>query len=443
MTLSLDTNLKIEAATVPLVATVAEPEPLFRLARAPKPLAETLADVQATADLPLNQARTLPPEVYTDEAFLKWEIDHVLRPGWLCLAHVSQVPKAGDFIKLDLLGEPLVLVRGKDEVVRVLSRVCAHRGADIMPPGYTYEGQRACAEAEGPAGCGHARFFMCPYHFWSFDLTGQLKAAPEMQQAEGFCRENIQLTAFRTEIWHGWVFVNLDGKAAPLATQLAGMAADLAPWQPAEMKVAIYREWDCPFNWKVLVENFMEAYHHLGAHSQTFQPLMPAQDTWAEAERPHHIRVNLPFKQHYTPNPATDFPTIEGLRPDDQQQMSVFLAYPGFMLFTGPDRLFWYRIDPLGPDRSRLVTTMLVPASLAAEPDYAAKIAAADQMLIDFHLEDMRVCTGIQRGLHATGYQRGRLSHLDMPVWLIQRYLAARARGTFPTLDRPAAPAQR
>ena len=63
MTLSLDTNLKIEAATVPLVATVAEPEPLFRLARAPKPLAETLADVQATADLPLNQARTLPPEV--------------------------------------------------------------------------------------------------------------------------------------------------------------------------------------------------------------------------------------------------------------------------------------------------------------------------------------------------------------------------------------------
>jgi hypothetical protein len=105
--------------------------------------------------------------------------------------------------------------------------------------------------------------------------------------------------------------------------------------------------------------------------------------------------------------------------------------------------LFWYRIDPLGPDRSRLVTTMLVPTSVTSEPQYAEKIKAADQMLIDFHLEDMRVCTGIQRGLHATGYQRGRLSHLDMPVWLIQRYLAARARGTYPTLDRPAAAAQR
>jgi hypothetical protein len=86
---------------------------------------------------------------------------------------------------------------------------------------------------------------------------------------------------------------------------------------------------------------------------------------------------------------------------------------------------------------------MLVPASVTSEPQYAEKIKAADQMLIDFHLEDMRVCTGIQRGLHATGYQRGRLSHLDMPVWLIQRYLAARARGTYPTLDRPAAAAQR
>jgi phenylpropionate dioxygenase-like ring-hydroxylating dioxygenase large terminal subunit len=400
-----------------------------------------LQEIQRTADLPLPRGETFPSAAYTSPEFLDWEMASVLGDGWVCLAHTSQIPKPGDFLNVEALGEPLIVVHGKDGEIRILSRVCPHRAMDIMPPGFGYDGH-VDFRAGGP-GCGHTRLFLCPYHHWSFELDGSLKGCPEMQKAEGFCRDEIGLKIFRCEVWHGFVFLNLSGTADPVAVQYAELGADIEGWDCANMKVVISREWDCPFNWKVLVENFMEAYHHLGAHCKTLQVLMPAKNTWTAAERAHSMRVNLPFKESVASDPDVDFPTIPTLPTDQVHQMAVYLGQPSFLLFTGPDRVFWYRIDPIAPDRSRLLTVCLVNDSAIADPDYAKKLAAAEKMLVDFHLEDMEVCSAVQRGFYAQGYQRGRLSHLEMPIWLFYRYIAARARDTYPTLDRPAAPAQR
>ncbi|MDX2081960.1 MAG: aromatic ring-hydroxylating dioxygenase subunit alpha [Terrimicrobiaceae bacterium] len=415
----------------------------YRSRQSTMPLDDLLAEIQVVADLPLERGRTFPAEAYTSPEFLEWEVEHVLGANWICLAHVSQIPKPGDFINVDVLGEPLIVVHGKDGQVRVLSRVCPHRAMDIMPQGFGYDGYGPADPREGSPGCGHTRLFLCPYHHWSFELDGSLKGCPEMQKAEGFCRDETGLKNFRCEVWKGFVFLNLSGNATPVAEQFAELGKDIEGWDPANLKVVIAKEWDCPFNWKVLVENFMEAYHHLGAHCKTLQILMPAKNTWTEAERAHSMRVNLPFKDSVAGDPDVDFATIPTLPPDQVHQMAVYLGQPSFLLFTGPDRLFWYRIDPITPDRSRLLTTCLVNDSAFADPDFGKKLEAANRMLVDFHLEDMEVCTAVQRGFYAKGYQRGRLSHLEMPIWLFQRYLAARARGTYPTLDRPAAPGQR
>lgn len=406
-------------------------------------LPELLEEIQVTADLPLEQAKTLPAEAYTSEEFLRWEMEHVLGANWICLAHVSQIPRPGDFINVEALGEPLIVVHGKDGQIRILSRVCPHRAMDIMPPGFGYDGHGPAEFREGGPSCGHTRLFLCPYHHWSFELDGALKGCPEMHKAEGFVRDEIGLKAFRCEVWLGFIFLNLSGEAAPVAEQYAELAEDIGGWDPEHLHVVIAKEWDCPFNWKVLVENFMEGYHHLGAHCKTLQLFMPARHTWTETERAHSMRVNLPFKDGVEADGESDFPAIPTIPLDQQKQMAVYLGQPSFLLFTGPDRLFWYRIDPISADRSRLLTTCLVNDAALADPDYPRKLELADKMLVDFHLEDMEVCTAVQRGFHAGGYQRGRLSHLEMPIWLIQRYLAARARGTYPTLDRPPAPAQK
>ncbi len=422
-------------------------KPSLRPARS---LDDILAEIQRGADLPLEEAVSLPPEAYTGAAFYQWELDHVFRPEWLCVAHVSQIPKAGDFLNIDLLDEPLIVVRGKDGAVRALSRVCPHRGMDIMPPGFGHPGHGP-AESRGGA-CGHTRLFLCPYHAWTFELDGGLKACPEMHLAKGFTRDDQRLMAFRSEVWNGFVFVNFSGGAAPLAERLAEMDRDFGAWNPGGMKVVIEREWDCPFNWKVLVENFMESYHHLGAHAKTLQTMMPARDTWNEEERAGYVRCHLPFKNSLLPEMEEaakrgghpfGFPTIAGLEEAKKKESGLFLIFPCFLSFVLPDRVVWYRVEPLGPDRLRLLTTVLAPEPTPEHPNFQEMIASETKMLTDFHSEDMEMCTAIQRGMSAMAARPGRLSHLEMSVWLIRRYLAARARGTWPTRDRPAAPSQK
>jgi phenylpropionate dioxygenase-like ring-hydroxylating dioxygenase large terminal subunit len=415
-------------------------------------VAEIQQGIREVAELPLNRARTLPAQAYTSEDFFDWENTHLLRGGWQCVAHVSQIPEPGDFLNLDLLGEPLIVVRGKDNLVRVLSRVCPHRSMDIMPEGFGYDGHGPAEAKADAAGCGHTRIFLCPYHAWTFELDGRLKACPEMHRAECFARDDFQLKPFRSETWEGFVFVNLDGQASPFAAGLSEMALDLAAYRPAEMKLVVAREWDCSFNWKVLVENFMESYHHLGIHHKTLQPMMPARDTWTEQERRQYVRAHLPYKDSVREEYrafeergdfSADLPPVPGLREIQKSEWGLFLIHPTFLLATAPDRIIWYRLQPLGPNRLKLLTTTLVPASVVARANFPQLKEKAARLLTQFHLEDMEVCTAVQRGLYASGWQQGRLSHLEMPVWLFHRYLGARIRGVWPTEDQPAAPGQR
>jgi len=423
-----------------------------RTAQPPLSLAEIQRGVSETAARPLNRATTLPAQAYTSEEFFAWELNHVLRSGWQCVAHISQIPAPGDFLNLDLLGEPLIVVHGKDGTVRVLSRVCPHRSMDIMPEGFGYAGHSPAEARAGRPDCGRTRLFLCPYHAWTFELDGQLKACPEMHEAEGFCRDDFFLKPFRGEIWQGFVFVNLDGHAPPLSEGLGEMAADLAAFRLGEMKLVIAREWDCPFNWKVLVENFMESYHHLGIHHKSLQPMMPARDTWAEQERRQYVRSHLPYKDSVRDDYlafeakgdfSTALPPLPGLNPVQKSEWGLFLIHPTFLLATAPDRVIWYRLQPLGPDRLKLLTTTLVSPEVLQRDNFETLRQNTMKQLVDFHLEDMEVCTAVQRGFYASGWQPGRLSHLEMTVWLFHRYLAARIRGTWPTDDYEPASSQR
>jgi len=423
----------------------------MRTAQPPMSLEEIRHGVREAADLPLARAMTLPAQAYTSETFFEWEVGHVLRKEWQCVAHVSQIPQPGNFLNLDLLGEPLTIAHGRDGTVRTLSRVCPHRSMDIMPEGFGYSGFTPPDVGDGRPECGSTRFFTCPYHAWAFELDGGLKACPEMQQAEDFKREVYSLKSFRSEIWNGFVFVNLSGDAAPLADGLREMERDVAGYHLGEMKLVIAREWDCPFNWKVLVENFMESYHHLGIHNKTLQPMMPARDTWTEQEHRHYVRAHLPYKDavreelrggaergDFSGNP----PPMSGLSTTQKNEWGLFLIHPTFLLATAPDRVIWYRLQPLGPDRLKLFTTTLVAPDVPERDDFEKLRTNLMDSLVAFHLEDMEVCTGVQRGLYSSAWRPGPLSHLEMPVWLFYRYLAARTRGVWPTDDRSAAPSQ-
>src|SRR5215469_15827795 len=131
--------------------------------------------------LPVAQARTMPPAFYTSPAFLEVEKDAIFRREWVCLGHVGEIPAAGDYFTSELVGESLIVLRGEDGLIRVLSNVCRHRGNLIA------------------SGAGNGRRFSCGYHAWTYADDGTLLAAPLMDKVAGFCKADFGLPSFKTE----------------------------------------------------------------------------------------------------------------------------------------------------------------------------------------------------------------------------------------------------
>src|SRR5262245_45407552 len=151
--------------------------------------------------------RGLPPACYTSLEFYARETERIFRRDWLYIGRADEVAEPGDYLCLDVLGEPLVMVRDGAGEVRVLSRICRHRA---MPVG---------------SGAGHARTFVCPYHTWTYALDGRLLGAPEMRETPGFDPAACRLPGLRSEVWEGFVFVSFDPEAPALGPSLAGLAA--------------------------------------------------------------------------------------------------------------------------------------------------------------------------------------------------------------------------
>lgn len=383
------------------------------------PLDPLLQAINAAASLPREQSITLPAAAYTDPEFAAFEQREIFAKEWISLCHISQLSKPGDFVRVDLCGEPLLVVRGKDQVIRVLSRTCRHRGMDLMPSGFGHPDE------------GNKRVILCPYHLWSYDLGGKLVGAPEMQEAAGFDRSEVCLHEFRSEIWEGFVFATLSADIPPIAEKYAGLAEKfIGKWDMATGDLVWSAHWECEFNWKILLENFMEAYHHLGAHMKTLEPFLPARGCWTEPYDPEFSAMHLPLKESMkekilaTADPGTAFPIFPGLELTDCTEWSIYLGFPNFLLFTAPDRVYWYRLLPTGPQTCSLMTTMIVPNAATTMPNYEEILAREIQAGIDFHMEDMEVCIATQRGMNSRGHAPGRLSHLEEPIWHFEKYLA-------------------
>lgn len=378
--------------------------------------------VQEAARLPLNEATTLPRASYLSQEFFELEEENVFRAGWMCIGHVSQVRNPGDYLAIELLGEPLLVVRDQDQQVRVLSRICPHRATDIMHPAF----EKPCQ--------GNVSRLVCPYHAWGFKLNGELFAAPEMDKSTGFQLADWRLEQYRSCVWEGFIFVNLDGNASPLEDQYGQFRDAIQPWNMADLEVAFEMEWECDFNWKVMIENWMEPYHHIGIHSESIQPTMPARMTHTEPAHPHFFQCHLYFRKSVADevrraaveNKALDgFTPISGLTVEQQVEWGLFLGYPCLMVLTARDRVFWYRLQPVSAGKCKLTTYNLVSKEAMAAPDYAERLEEAKKLLVEFHTEDMQVSNALYSGLGSDAVVRGRLSYLEEPIWQFQRFLAA------------------
>lgn len=340
----------------------------------------------------LGEGRTLPAQCYREPALFEVECERVLRPGWHAVARWDDLPEPGDYSSLDLLGEPLLLVRDEARCLRVFSRVCTHRAHVLVE------------------GSGNAKRFTCPYHRWAFELDGALAAAPLMDDAPGFDRSRCGLPELRTESWMGFILVSLDPEASPLAPSLEALERELAPTGLAELETAGAIDFDSPWNWKVLVDNFMESYHHIGPHTESFQKTNRAQATYCNEtlEGPFALLENPGHGGAPTFRVAHVFPTL------------LFVAFEGMPIGS------WYEMQIEGRDRFRLRVHMLASPEIARDPKQAAALVESARHV---HLEDIPVCEGVQRGIESRLWRPGYLNPREGALVRFQRHLLERLTG--------------
>jgi phenylpropionate dioxygenase-like ring-hydroxylating dioxygenase large terminal subunit len=195
----------------------------------------------------------IPKERYTSPEFAALEWERMWTRTWLLAGPVSDLEKVGDYFTFEIGRESIIVSRSAPERIDAFYNVCQHRASQVVV-------QR---------GCGHARSFVCPYHLWTYDLSGRLRGLPDREDFPQGIPEDTRLVPLRVETWGGWVFVNMDPQARPLAEYLGAVADHLAPYDFGRnyaLALDYSFEWDC--NWKVGVDAFNEVYHVQGIHPE-------------------------------------------------------------------------------------------------------------------------------------------------------------------------------
>ncbi|MEO1456360.1 MAG: aromatic ring-hydroxylating dioxygenase subunit alpha, partial [Pseudomonadota bacterium] len=185
---------------------------------------------------------SLSADAYTEPRWVGLERDAIFAATWQWVCHVEKLRAPGRFVAVEIAGRPIAVVRDREGTLRAFYNVCKHRAHGLLQ------------------GEGEATRIMCPYHAWTYRLDGQLVRAPHTERLTDFDPAEICLDQVRVEEFCGFVYVNLDPEAAPLAAQSGDLAAEVLHWAPdVERLTHAHRlTYSIRSNWKNVVDNFLE-----------------------------------------------------------------------------------------------------------------------------------------------------------------------------------------
>jgi nitrite reductase/ring-hydroxylating ferredoxin subunit len=373
------------------------------------------AELAALNQLPRDRARAMAGAFYTSPAFLELEREELFRKQWVCVGHVGALASVGDYFTSELVGEPLLIVRDSPTSIRVLSNVCRHRGSPVAQ------------------GAGKAARFVCSYHGWTYALDGRLLASPLIREGAHFAKKSCALPQFASEVWQGYVFVNLDGLAPPLAAALSPIEPYIRNYHPAEQHFLHEAEEMWNTNWKCLVENFMEGYHLSPLHAKTLHPVTPT----ALCEK----LPDGPAFTGYRANFHADCPERGPFHPDltlQERRSDVFYCvYPSFVVGFCPHFTLYMCVRPLTVD------TLAVRWGLTgvANDRQAPVVQDYLQLCKAFCEEDRLQLERLTRGLKSRAYAPGPLAPEDFEgtirdIWqYIMRRLGSSTADTTPRAE--------
>ena len=370
-------------------------------------------------------ARSLPNSVYTSERFFEFEKNAIFFKEWLALGHQNQIPNPGDYFTVQILDEPLIVVRQQDGSIKVLSATCQHRGHPLV-----FDCQKEQT--------GNVPGFVCPYHAWSYQLDGRLRGAPEMSQTVSLSqqRQDTSLPELKVELFHGFIFANFDPDAAPLRPTLDKADAELSHYDFADMAVMPTLLHNYPWNWKISLENGLEPYHTSYVH-KGYHEIAPAQNArftaWDDWNAGENYVTHITYfdgkrkDAAFNPSGRAQFPIIEKLT-EEERSRTVFSAVPPTLFICLlPDQAFTFRIFPRTVNSIDLLLNFYYPKKTTELPNFNWMRQVQISSTGTFGDQDEVTNKTMQQAFKSRFAPRGRYSHLESILpqfnrWLLEKY---------------------
>ena len=331
---------------------------------------------------PLEKAFTIPAPWYFDKRVEELERSSVFAANWQVVGRLDQVSGRGEYFTIDVNGEPLLVVRSDDGVLRAFYNVCRHHAAAVVPE---------------EVGC--AKQFRCPYHGWTYGNDGALKGMVEFDGVCNFDRADHGLVPVRVDSWENFIFVNLDGTARPLHEFLGKVPELVAPLKLQEkLRYFDRRVYTLNCNWKVYVDNYLDGgYHVPHAHKGLSSVVEYTKYTIENFER-----------SCLQSSPLDSSGALESSIGSTRQGHAFYLwIYPNFMINAYSGVMDTNLVLPLGVDKCAVIFDYyFADLSAAAEQHHRESIAVSEKV----QDEDMEICDSVQRGLGSRAYVAGRLS---------------------------------
>jgi Rieske 2Fe-2S family protein len=344
--------------------------------------------------LPDSLIATLPGSSYTDPAVFAQEQEHIFEAMWFCAVRSADLARTGAFRTVEVGRESVLITRARDNSVRAFLNVCRHRGAKL------------CTAETGEV----KRAFQCPYHAWTYDLTGKLVAAPNLTKMPDVSRTEYGLASVAVREWLGYVWVCLAADPPPFDEVVGEVVARLGDTESIEhydidnLEVGRRIVYDVRANWKLIVENFMECYHCATIHPELTEVLPEFADGYAAQYYVGHGAEFGSEVKGFTVDGSEGLDRIPGITEDQDRRYYAITVRPQVFINLVPDHVIFHRMYPVAVDRTVVECDWLyLKHVVESGEDVSRSVELFDRV----NRQDFEACERCQPAMSSRLYAKG------------------------------------
>ena len=369
---------------------------------------------------PIEKAHGLPNECYLNNDYLEFEKEKIFKNNWTMIGVASSVPNPGDAKPFNLLGIPILIVRNKENEVKVFHNVCSHRGFKLV-------------DQE----CKLKNVIRCPYHSWSYDFNGKLTVTPHIgglgkHEVDGFDKNNSNLKEIKSNIWMDLIFININSNAKPFEDFIKPLEDRWSKFISKKDQKLIRHSTDNGYfnmtvnsNWKFAIENYCESYHLPWIH--------PELNKVSNISDHYHIEdENLNFSGQGSNKYSQQFDGNIKFKcfpnwPTELSEKSEYVSlYPNVMLGIHIDHFYAFWLEPISNNQTKEHFELYYVGDESASSDEFKDIREKNfAFWQEVMNEDVTAIEGMQNGRNSPAYNGGNFSPvMDTPTLMFHKWVA-------------------